>query len=277
MALPPPSRPNRGGLISSYLSQRPTTPLSSNATQLAFEEAIISPDTPTVVDEAAAPKSALSAKKLPITRLFAVALVLALAIGLYFIWSPAPTATTIPPVTQQNIGAATTTTAGAADNNADAATNHAATSSGSIQVYIVGAVKRPGVYMLSADARVYQLLQAAGGPLANANLVSLNLAARLSDGQEVYVTLLGEKPPSYTGGVPAPSASNNDTSSTTALVNINTASAQEMEQKLHISSTTASTIITYRTQHGQFTSVDQLNGVISKSIYDKIKGAVTVS
>lgn len=275
MALPP-SHQNRRGLISSYLSQRPTTPLSSNITQLAYEEAIVGPDTPTLTDESAQPESALSPKKLSITRIFAVVLVLALAIGLYFIWSPAPTtATTVPPVTQQNFGPSATTTED--NSNTDDNTDHPVTSANSIQVYIVGAVKRPGVYMLPTNARVYQLLQAAGGPLPNANLVSLNLAARLNDGQEVYVTRQGEKPPSYTGGVPAPGSSTSDTTATTALVNINTASSQEMQQKLHISSTTASTIITYRTQHGPFTSVDQLDGVVSKSIYDKIKGSVTVS
>jgi competence protein ComEA len=276
MALPPPSHPNRRGLISSYLSQRPTTPLSSHVTQFAYEEALVGPDAPTVTEEASQLKPDPSPKKLPITRVFSVALVLALAIGLYFIWNPTPAATTISPVTQQNFGPSITAT-GETTGNADAATNHPATSGNSIQVYIVGAVKRPGVYMLPTDARVYQLLQAAGGPLPNANLVSLNLAARLSDGQEVYVTILGEKPPSYIGGVPAPGSSTSDTVATTALVNINTASSQEMQQKLHVSSTTASTIINYRTQHGPFTSVDQLDGVVSKSIYDKIKGSVTVS
>ncbi len=54
---------------------------------------------------------------------------------------------------------------------------------------IVGAVRHPGVYTLPASARVYQLLQAAGGPLPNADLVALNMAAKLSDGQEVYVAV----------------------------------------------------------------------------------------
>src|SRR5438445_92254 len=87
-------------------------------------------------------------------------------------------------------------------------------------------------------------------PLDSAN----ELAARVNDGQEVYVTMQGEKPPSYVGGVPAPGNSSSNTTET--LVNINTASAQEMQQKLHISSTSASAIITYRTQHGLFSSVD---------------------
>jgi len=138
----------------------------------------------------------------------------------------------------------------------------------------VGAVKHPGVYTLPVDARVYQLLQAAGGPLPNANLVALNMAAKLNDGQEVYVPVIGETPP-VTGGVPGP-----DTGSTAAgggLININTASVDQMRQALHVSSKTAQKIIDYRLQHGPYTSVDQLQQVVSRSIYNKIKDLVTVS
>src|SRR5262249_47009717 len=133
--------------------------------------------------------------------------------------------------------------------------------SGVIQVYIVGAVKHPGVYTLPADARVYQLLQVAGGPLPNANLVALNMAARLSDGQEVYVTVEGEVPPTYLCGVPG---TNPNTANSGSLVNVNTASVEEMRQALHISAATAQKIIDYRIQHGNFTSVDQLLQVVSR-------------
>ena len=147
-----------------------------------------------------------------------------------------------------------------------------------IQVYVVGAVKHPGVYTLPAGARVYQLLQAAGGPLPKANLVALNLAATLTDGEEVYVTLIGEIPPTYMGGVPGPPGTNITGSPTVGqLVNINTASADEMRQSLHISSTTAQNIVNYRSQHGPFTSIDQLLQVVSRTTYDKIKTQVTVS
>jgi competence protein ComEA len=53
------------------------------------------------------------------------------------------------------------------------------------------------------------------------------------------------------------------------------ASADELRQGLHISSTTAQAIVNFRLQHGSFTSVDELSQVVSKSIYDKIKGLVT--
>ncbi len=164
----------------------------------------------------------------------------------------------------------------------------ATATNGKIQVYIVGAVKHPGVYTLEANARLYQLLQAAGGPLPDANLVAINLAARLTDGQEVYVLQIGETPPAYTGsssGAPdtsgtttnATPATTSGTTSVTLPININTASEADMKLALHISSATAQTIITYRVQHGPFTSVEELSQVVSKTIYKKIEGQVTVS
>lgn len=144
-----------------------------------------------------------------------------------------------------------------------------------IQVYIVGAIKHPGVYTLPGDARVYQLIKAAGGTQPNADLVSINLAARLTDGQEIYILSIGETPPTYIGNPanPAPSGSPTPTG---ALLNINMATESEMTQGLHVSTTTAKKIIDYRTQHGAYTSVDQLLQVISQSIYNRIKNLVTV-
>jgi len=203
-----------------------------------------------------------SAKKRTSMGIVAAAIAMALAVALYFIWHMPTTSASSPIITQQNYISTTRST-----------TNAPMDTSGFIQVYIVGAVKHPGVYKLPADARVYQLLQAAGGPLPNANLVALNMAARLTDGQEVYVTVVGEVPPTYLGGVPGPGTNNSNSGS---LVNINTASAAEMQQMLHISSRTAQTIVDYRLQHGNYSSVEELSQVVSKSIYDKIKGLVTV-
>jgi competence protein ComEA len=273
MALPSPSPRERHGLISRYLAQRQTAPHPIISTPLPPLESRVSPDAPTVVDSLLKSAPATPPPKKRFTTLyFVMALILSLAIGLYFLWRPSSTATTTPPITQQNFGPSSNGT-----SSADT-TSRSTTSNGGIQVYIVGAVKHPGVYILATNARVYQLLQAAGGPLPDANLVALNLVARLSDGQEIYVTRQGEQPPSYMGGVPAPGPTTSDTNTNTtaSLVNINTADATEMEQQLHISSTTAAEIINYRTQHGDFTSVDQLSAAVSKTIYDKIKGLVTV-
>jgi competence protein ComEA len=119
---------------------------------------------------------------------------------------------------------------------------------------------------LSSDARVYQLLQAAGGPLPNANLVTLNLAQKLVDGQEIYVSQIGETPP----------AVGSTTNNLGQLVNINAASVTDLQQKLHLSAKSAQDIINYRQQHGSFTSIDQLQQIVSQTIYNKIKSLITV-
>ena len=213
---------------------------------------------PSPSDIASSEAPTTPSKKQTYMRVVVAAITIILAIALYLIWrSPATPAS--PSITQQTLSSVSS--------------NSPTDTSGVIQVYIVGAVKHPGVYTLPADARVYQLLQAAGGPLPNANLVALNMAAKLSDGQEVYVTVVGEVPPTYLGGVPG---TNSNTANSGTLVNINTASVEEMRQALHISAATAQKIIDYRMQHGNYTSVDQLLQVVSRSIYDKIRKLVTV-
>lgn len=180
---------------------------------------------------------------------------LGLVVLIYFIWNPptpAPTSSGVN-ITQQSFSSSSTSTSSFSSTSSSSSTYSGGST---IQVYIVGAVKKPGVYTLASDARIYQLLQAAGGPTSKANLVALNLAASLKDGEEVYVTVIGEIPPTYMGGVPGPSNGNNSSSTntnSTGLVNINTATSDQMRQILHVSSTTAQSIINYRTQNGEFT------------------------
>jgi competence protein ComEA len=218
------------------------------------------------------PQKAPSIRK-RIARFVAPVLAL-LAVGaIAFTWL-SPT-TTSSPSTLNNISQQ-------AFSTTNSASGSATPSGGDLHVYVVGAVKHPGVYVLPAGARVYQLIAAAGGPLSSANLVALNMAAPLTDGEEVYVISNGEIPPTYLGGVPGPGpGSGTPPASGTVtpngqLVNINTATSDQMRQILHVSSATAQKIIDYRTQHGPYTSVDQLLQVISRSIYDKIRNQVTV-
>ncbi|GCE03847.1 helix-hairpin-helix domain-containing protein [Dictyobacter aurantiacus] len=191
-----------------------------------------------------------------------VVLIVALAGGIFWLWRPATAIPASPPVLP--------TVSATAENTGDASTASNA-DSGNIQVYITGAVAHPGVYTLGNQARVYQLLQAAGGPLPGANLTALNLATHLSDGQEIYVLHANETP--VTGGSGATTATNTAGSK----VNVNTASADELRQGLQISSTSAQKIITYRLQHGPYLSVDTLSQVLSKTVYTKIKDMVTIA
>jgi competence protein ComEA len=200
--------------------------------------------------------------------LLTLGLLLVIGIAFYLLWQPAAST----PVSASSQAITTSTTLKATKD-----TTNAPSTGGLLQVYAVGAVKNPGIYRLAAGSRVYQLLAAAGGPLPEANLVALNLAAPLSDGEEVYVAKIGETPPSSAGSSSSTkSSTNTPTTATGALVNINTASTTELRQQLHVSSTTANNIVNYRTQHGSYSSVDQLLQVISESIYNRIKGMVTV-
>ena len=226
-----------------------------------------------LADNASPPQQSVPSRKKKVLRTCALLLSALLLLAIYFTWHSATPTAASPTVTQQALSGAVRSQATPTSDGTMAQTSDS--SEGTIQVYVTGAIRRPGVYTLPADARVYQLIQMAGGTLPSANLVALNLAARLSDGQEVYVLSIGETlPDGYspagtdTGGTP--------TAAPGQLVNINTASESEMRQALHVSAATAQKIIAYRTQHGAYTSVDQLLQVISKSIYDRIKSLVTV-
>ncbi|GCE17586.1 helix-hairpin-helix domain-containing protein [Dictyobacter kobayashii] len=200
-------------------------------------------------------------KKQYLSRILAVVLVVALAGSIFWLWQPSS-------ASSQQI-AVTSTPGATTSSTQDTVASGNADNNGNIQVYIAGAVQHPGVYTLENQARVYQLLQAAGGPQPGANLAALNLATHLSDGQEVYVLHANETPVAGSNGTPG-------NSTQVTRVNVNTASADELRQALQISSKSAQTIVTYRLQHGPFLSVDTLAKVVSKTVYAKIKDMVTV-
>ncbi|HEY7358316.1 MAG TPA: ComEA family DNA-binding protein [Ktedonobacterales bacterium] len=133
-----------------------------------------------------------------------------------------------------------------------------------IQAYIVGEVVHPGVYVLHSGDRVDKLLQAAGGPKPDADLVRVNLAALVTDGEEVFVPRVGQSLPTGLGG------------GGPGKVNINTASAEDMAALLPISLTTTKKIVAYREAHGPYTAITQLLNLMSRTTYDKIKDFITV-
>jgi len=131
----------------------------------------------------------------------------------------------------------------------------------SVTAYILGDVAAPGVYTLAEGARVQALVAAAGGALDDADLTRVDLAARVADGQEVYVPQVGETIPLTLGG----------------KVDINIASAADLHHALGLQLAIADRIVAYRVAHGPFTAISQLLLVpISRATYDKIKALVTV-
>ncbi len=139
-----------------------------------------------------------------------------------------------------------------------------------VVVDIAGAVYRPGVYRLKGDQRVQDALALAGGAKPNADLEQLNLAAVLQDGTQLYIPLKGQATPEaqaepvYQGKkTDSPYRSSRaKTASSKALapgsININTASASELDRLPGIGPATAAKIIAYRKSHSGFKSVDEL-------------------
>ncbi len=140
-------------------------------------------------------------------------------------------------------------------------------------VDVAGHVRRPGVYRFAPGARVIDAIHRAGGASHGAALVALNLAALLVDGSQIYVPAAGETVPVGTApGAPAPPGA------PAALVNVNTADATALEGLPEIGEVLAAEIVQYRTEHGPFSSVDQLEDVsgIGPATMEKLRPLVTV-
>jgi competence protein ComEA len=144
-------------------------------------------------------------------------------------------------------------------------------SSPPIIVDVTGWVRSPGVYEFAAGERVIDAVERAGGARPNADLSGLNLAAPLTDGTQVVVPKEGAA--GATG-----STSGDGSTSAGGLINVNTASATELEELSGIGEVLAAAIVDYRTENGAFASVDELEDVsgIGPSTLEEIRDQVTV-
>ena len=123
--------------------------------------------------------------------------------------------------------------------------------SGKVTVDVAGKVRRPGIAVLDAGARVVDALEAAGGPRARVDLSTLNLARVLVDGEQILVGAdAGESVATPPGGTGAPGPAE--------LVNLNVASVAELETLPEVGPVTAAAIIAWRDTNGSFTSVEEL-------------------
>lgn len=125
-----------------------------------------------------------------------------------------------------------------------------------ILVHVAGAVRRPGLYEMAAGARIADAIDLARGPRPVADLDAMNLAEPLADGQKIDVPRRGEDievaAPTVPGVAPSPGAT------ATGEVNLNSADQVTLETIPGIGPVTAQAIIAYRTEIGQFESIDQL-------------------
>ena len=158
-----------------------------------------------------------------------------------------------------------------------------------LRVYVCGAVQSPDVYTLAPGAIVKEAVLAAGGPAQDADLDRLNLALYLQDGDQVYVPYKVDLPVgAVTGGsvVPIPAPAMPVSAPVTpvplgegrAKININRATAAELETLPGIGPALAGRILDYRSQHGFFASVDELIEVrgIGEVVLAGIRDLVTV-
>lgn len=143
-----------------------------------------------------------------------------------------------------------------------------------LYVDIDGAVASPGVYRLADGSRIADAIDAAGGLSEGADVSSLNRAQKLVDGQKVHVPIAGETPASPD----ADSGSGASSGQTSALVNINTASVEELQSLSGVGPSTAQAIVDDRTQNGAFSSIEDLMRVsgIGEKKFEKLRSQVCV-
>ncbi len=156
-------------------------------------------------------------------------------------------------------------------------------------IHVSGAVKYPGVYQLKAGSRVWDAVQMAGGFLSQADQESLNLAEIITDGSRIYVPTrsAATKIPSELGSIVppvqiSPTADLEVQVSPARIdfpIDINTASAEELELLPQIGQVRAARIVAYRERNGYFKKVEDVRNVydISPEVFAAIRDLITAS
>jgi competence protein ComEA len=193
----------------------------------------------------------------------AAAAVLAAAVTLVWVFAARPHSDAVDPTGGGDIGGGAPPSAAPAPSGTSAGRLDAPSSSPSaaaVVVDVAGRVRHPGVYRLPAGSRVNDALRAAGGALPGVQLSTVNLAAKLTDGQQIVVGLpgaasAGGPPPGVAGG------SSGSAGAPAGPVNLNAASLEQLDALPGVGPVLAQHILDWRAAHGQFSSVDQLNDV----------------
>ena len=148
----------------------------------------------------------------------------------------------------------------------------APSSANTVIVYISGAVRAPDVYELPGEARIKDLVLAAGGLTTSADAERINLAERLKDGEHIHVPSLGEQASGSDDTTDAADAPQSET------LDLNTASAADLDGLPGIGATLAERIIEFRATNGPFKTVDDLRNVkgIGPALFAKIAPLVGV-
>jgi competence protein ComEA len=201
--------------------------------------------------------------------LVAVVAAVALGVGVFAVLHPRDRATDGDAASALPMapGASDGASPGAASGDDGRSTTEATAATGLV-VQAAGAVNRPGVFHLAAGARVGDLVDRAGGLTGEADADRVDLAAPLVDGALVYIPRRGELVApgpvidgGATGGGVTSAAAGSGSSSPSVVVDLNSATADQLDSLPGVGPATAAAIITYRRQHGPFRSVDALADV----------------
>ena len=147
-----------------------------------------------------------------------------------------------------------------------------------IYVYICGEVTNPGVYELAEDSRIYEAVDAAGGFTENAARECVNLASKVSDGMQIMIYNKEEAALLLAGSGSAGGNAGQNGTSGSGLVNLNTATKEELMTLKGIGEAKAEDIIRYREKSGGFKKIEDIMKIsgIKEAGFQKIKDNITV-
>lgn len=157
-----------------------------------------------------------------------------------------------------------------------------------ITVEVTGGVATPGVVTVPDSGRLQHVVDAAGGFAPDADVTSLNMAARVGDGEEIVIPVIDDDlaagvtstsiPTSTEEDAPADAPATASSPPSDGLLNLNTASQAELEELPGIGPVLAERIVTYRTENGPFSSVEQLVEIdgISTATLEELRPFIAV-
>ena len=188
--------------------------------------------------------------------LYAAVVLVALGLAGRFILPTAAPSGSPPTETLQALasGSGGADVVGAAEENEGAGTASGGQGNDAVVVHVAGAVRRPGLYELEPGSRIDDAIHEAGGPTRRAELMLVNLAEELIDGQQVVVPTRASGGAAPLGGVTAPPVD-------PGPVRLNVATLEMLDALPGVGPVTAQKILDYRDEHGPYTSVDELDAI----------------
>lgn len=149
---------------------------------------------------------------------------------------------------------------------------------GELVVYVCGAVNEPGIYTLPENSRLYEALAMAGGFSAEADPAYHNLARSIADGERIYILSYEETKELTTVEQIDGENGEHTQQGNISLINLNTATAEQLTSLPGIGEAKASNILEYRKKVGKFTAIEEIMNVsgIGEAMFEKIKDKIMV-